>query len=258
MKRSVLVLFLLISLSAHSQSTINNYKYVLVPEKFTQFKEPYQNLLKSLTKGLLEDKGFTVYSENAGIPPEVANNKCQALKADLLQKGGMLTTEITLLLKDCQGNVVYKSNTGKSREKDYSTAYNMALRDAFTSVSYTYSAPATEAVQPTVTVAAAPVPTAVVVPVKPQVMASATPVQAAETVTSRPAGTLYAQAIANGYQLIDTTPKIVLTLLKTSAENYYIASNAEANGIVLKKGEDWFFEYYKGGKLISEKLLVKF
>ncbi|MES2063838.1 MAG: hypothetical protein V4456_18075 [Bacteroidota bacterium] len=263
MKRSVLVLFLLISLSAYSQSTINNYKYVVVPEKFTQFKEPYQNLLKSLTKGLLEDKGFTVYSENDGVPSEVANNKCQALKADLLQKGGMLTTEITLLLKDCQGNVVYKSNTGKSREKDYSTAYNLALRDAFTSVSYTYSGPATEAVQPTVTVAAAPVkpapvPTAVAVPVKPQVMASATPVQATETVTGRPAGTLYAQAIANGYQLIDTTPKIVLTLLKTSAENYYIASNADASGIVLKKGEDWFFEYYKGGKLISEKLMVKF
>jgi len=60
------------------------------------------------------------------------------------------------------------------------------------------------------------------------------------------------------YQLIYTTPKIVLTLLKTSAENYFIASNTTANGIVLKKNEDWFFEYYKDGKLISEKLLVKF
>jgi hypothetical protein len=39
MKRSVLVLFLFISLSGYAQSTINNYKYVIVPQKFAQFKE---------------------------------------------------------------------------------------------------------------------------------------------------------------------------------------------------------------------------
>ncbi|MBD1387417.1 hypothetical protein IDJ75_19180 [Mucilaginibacter rigui] len=264
MKRSVLLLLLFISLSGYSQTTINNYKYVVVPEKFTQFKDAYQDMLKSLTKGLLEYKGLTVYLENADMPSEVANNKCQTLSADLLEKSGMLTTEITLILKDCKGNVVYKSNAGKSREKDYKTAYNIALRDAFTSVSYSYSGPAAEASQPTVTAAITPekqtpVTQAVQAPVKPSAAAAPiTPVQSTEKVTSRPAGTLYAQAIANGYQLIDTTPKIVLTLLKTSAENVYIASNADTSGIALKKGDEWFFEYYKGGKLVSEKLSVKF
>lgn len=263
MKRSVLVLFLFACLSGYSQSTINNYKYVVVPEKFTQFKDAYQDMLKSLTKGLLEYKGFTVYLENADMPSEVANNKCQTLSADLLEKGGMLTTEITLILKDCKGNVVYKSNAGKSREKDYKTAYNIALRDAFTSVTYAYSGPAAEATQLTVTAATTPekqtpVATAVIIPAEPQVAASTPHVQSTETVTSRPAGTLYARAIANGYQLIDNNTKVVLTLMKTSAENYYIANNANANGIVLKNGEEWFFEYYKNGKLASEKLLVKF
>lgn len=263
MKRSVLLLLLFISLSGYSQSTINNYKYVVVPEKFTQFKDAYQDMLKSLTKGLLEYKGFTVYIENADMPSEVANNKCQTLSADLLEKGGMLTTEITLILKDCKGNIVYKSNAGKSREKDYKTAYNMALRDAFTSVTYAYIGPAAEATQPTVTAAITPekqtsVTPVVQAPAVPQVAASIPSVQSTEAVTSRPAGTLYARAIANGYQLSDTIPKIVLTLLKTSAENYYIASNADTSGIVFKKGEDWFFEYYKNGKLVSEKLLVKF
>lgn len=258
------MLFLFACLSGYSQSTINNYKYVIVPEKFTQFKDSYQDMLKSLTKGLLEYKGFTVYLESADMPTELANNKCQALSADLLEKGGMLTTEITLILKDCKGNVVYKSNTGKSREKEFKTAYNIALRDAFTSVTYAYTGPATEVVvQPTVAAALTPekltpVPTAVQAPVKPQTEASTTLMQSTETVTSRPAGTLYARAIANGYQLIDTAPQIVLTLLKTSVADCYIASNADANGIVLKKGEDWFFEYYKSNKLVSEKLLVKF
>jgi hypothetical protein len=94
--------------------------------------------------------------------------------------------------------------------------------------------------------------------VKPAVAASTATVRSTETVKNQPAEILYAQVTANGYQLIDTTPKIVLTLLKTSAENYFIANNATVNGIVLKKNEDWFFEYYKDGKLISEKLLVKF
>lgn len=255
MKRSVLVLFLFTCLSGYSQSTINNYKYVIVPQKFAQFKEIDQYSLNRLTKALLEDKGFTAYFENTEIPGDVVNNMCQTLNADLLQKSGMFTTEVTLVLKDCKGAVIYTSKTGKSREKDYKVAYNLALRDVFSSVAYTYSGPVTEVAPPTV--ALKEPEKQMPVPVKPAETAPIVAVQVAKTATDRPAGTLYAQAIANGYQLIDTTPKIVLTLLKTSAENYYIASNADARGIVLKKGDDWFFEYYKGNKLVSEKLLVK-
>jgi hypothetical protein len=272
MKRYVLVLFLFLSFSGYSQNSINNYKYVVVPERFSFLKQNDQYSLNSLTKGLLQDKGFTVYFDNAELPSEVANNKCHALSAELLEKSGMFTTSLTLLLKDCQGNIVFKSKEGKSREKDYKVSYNMALRDAFTSlneVTYAYNGSTNEPAQPVVTTTAATAPEkqiatteASAVPVKSTVAASGTALAATpkttEAVTNQPAGTLYAQAIANGYQLIDTTPKIVLTLLKTSAENYFIASNATANGIVLKKNENWFFEYYKDGKLISEKLLVKF
>jgi allophanate hydrolase subunit 1 len=71
-------------------------------------------------------------------------------------------------------------------------------------------------------------------------------------------GTLYAQAIPNGYQVIDTTPKKVLTLLKTSIQDYFIAEAAATNGIVFKKNGEWYFEYYKDNKLISQKLEIKF
>ena len=258
----------------------------MVPEKFNFLKQNDQYSLNSLTKGLLEYKGFTVYFDNKELPGEVANNKCRALSADVLEKKTMFTTGLTLLLKDCQGNIIFKSKEGKSREKEYKVAYSMALRDAFTSldsVSYAYNGSTNQPVQPTTT-SAAPVKSTEAVtnqPVQPTITttASTVPVKSTEVitnqptittttstvavkspeaVTNQPAGTLYAQAIVNGYQLIDTTPKIVLTLLKTSAENYFIASNATVNGIVLKKNEDWVFEYYKDGKLISEKLLVKF
>lgn len=253
MKRYVLVLFLFFSFSGYAQNTINNYKYVLVPAKFSFLKQDDQYSLNTLAKAFLAEKGFTVYFDNAELPAELANNKCRALNADVLEKGGMFTTSLTVLLKDCQGNIVFKSKEGKSREKDYGIAYNTALRDAFTSldqVPYAYKEAANQPAQPMVTTAAATAPE--------KQTTTAAVSKTMEAVTDQPLGTLYAQAIANGYQLIDTTPQKVLTLLKTSVENYFIASSATANGIVLKKGGDWFFEYYKDGKLVSEKLLVKF
>ena len=272
MKRYFLLLLLLSSFSVYAQNTINNYKYVVVPEKFSFLKQNDQYGLNSLTKALLAEKGFTVYLDNAELPSEIANNKCQALNVDLLEKNSMFTTSLTLLLKDCQGNIVFKSKEGKSREKEYRVSYNLALRDAFTSldaVPYAYNgATNAQPVQPTVTTTAPPVTTvnantqaAIVTPSAPVATAptiAATAVKPVQVETNQPSGTLYAQAIANGYQLIDTTPKIVLTLLKTSAQDYFIANNGTSNGIVLKKNDGWFFEYYKDGKLNSEKLLVKF
>ena len=295
MKRYVLLFLLISSFSVYAQNTINNYKYVVVPEKFSFLKQNDQYGLNSLTKALLADKGFTVYLDNSELPSEIANNKCQALNAEVLEKSSMFTTSLTLLLKDCQGNIVFKSKEGKSREKEYRVSYNLALREAFTSldgVTYAYNgATNAQPIQPTVTatspvatvstsnqattvpsaaaVSAAPavattVPATVntttkAVVVSPSAAVSTIPEKPAQAeTTNQPAGTLYAQAIANGYQLIDTTPKIVLTLVKTSVQDYFIANNGTSNGIVLKKNNEWFFEYYKDGKLISEKLLVKF
>jgi hypothetical protein len=278
MKRYLLLFLLFCSFSGYAQNTINNYKYVVVPEKFSFLKQTDQYGLNNLTKALLAEKGFTVYFDNADLPTEIANNKCQALNAEVTEKSSIFTTGLTLLLKDCRGNVVFKSKEGKSREKDYRVSYNLALREAFTSldeVPYAYTGTANQSqaqpapVVPTaaVTTTAATVAPVPVVPattttapaqVAPTTAVSAVPAKVAPVETSQPAGTLYAQAIANGYQLIDTTPKVVLTLVKTSAQDYFIASNASANGVVLKKNGEWFFEYYKDGKLVSEKLLIKF
>ena len=71
-------------------------------------------------------------------------------------------------------------------------------------------------------------------------------------------GTLYAQATATGYQLVDTTPKKVLTLFKTSQQDYFTANNGKHQGMVFKKEGQWYFEYYQNDKLISEKLDIKF
>ena len=157
----------------------------------------------------------------------------------------MFTTKVTLLLKDCQGNIIFKSKEGKSREKEYPVAYNQALTDAFSSLNAVpYKYDSTLAAQP-----------AVATP------AMQTPAPAPATMPSTTAditGTLYAQATGNGFQLIDTTPKKVLVLFKTSLPDCFIASAGATNGMVFKKDGEWFFEYYKDDKLVSQKLAVKF
>lgn len=257
MKGYALLLLLLVSFSGFAQNTINNYKYVVVPEKFNFSREEDQYGLNSLTKSLLEEKGFTVYLDNSSIPNELAGNRCNALNAEVVQKKGLFVTNLTLILKDCKGNIIFKSKEGKSREKEFLTSYNLALRDAFTSlndVPYAYTGPANPAATE---VAPAAVTPAKEVPAPAAAVVAAAPVAAAAQVKDA-SGTLYAQATPNGYQLIDTTPKKVLTLLKTSAADYFIADNGISHGIALKKNGEWYFEYYKDNQLISEKLLIKF
>lgn len=246
MKRNLLVVLLFASLAGYAQNTLNNYKYVLVPEKFDFLKDVNQYGLNFLTKALLEDKGFTVYFDNNELPKELAADRCSLLKAEVAQRKALFSTNLTLTLKDCQGNAVFKGKEGKSREKDYSLAYSEALQDAFKSlneVPYAYSAPVPTA--PRSTTATSPVVT----------QPAATPAPAEQ---KDAAGTLYAQETSTGFQLIDTTPKIVFTLFKTSAPDYFIATKNALQGIVFKKDTGWVFEYYQEGKLMAEKLLIKF
>lgn len=246
MKRYLFILFLFFSFSGQAQQTLNNYKYVVVPEKFSFLKTNNLYGLNDLAKFLVEQKGFTAYLDNAELPTDLANNKCKALNMEVIERKTMFTTNLTVLLKDCQGNTLFKSKEGKSREKEYKTSYNFALRDAFDSLdSLNYVASTTPAAVPAVT---APQQTAVVT----------TYAAAAASEVVPAAGTLYAQPIANGFQLINTAPKVVLTLLITTVPDYFIANNATAQGIAYKRNGEWFFEYYQNNKLVTEKLLIKF
>ncbi|KAI9436387.1 hypothetical protein F5148DRAFT_1294623 [Russula earlei] len=244
MKVVALLLAVSFALTARSQNTINNYKYVLVPDRFDFLRTADQYGLNTLTKELLQGVGFTTFVANEALPAELAANKCNALKAELVEKKNFFTTALTLLLKDCQGNIIYKSQEGKSREKEWQPAYSEALRNAFTSLNAAqYKYDSTTAAQ------TIPIP----VSVAPVAVAAAIPATVTENRNA-----LYAQANANGYQLIDTTPKKVMVLLKTSQQDNFIADDGISKGIVFRKNGEWFFEYYTNDKLVSQKLNIKF
>jgi hypothetical protein len=248
MKIGAVLIFTLFTVAGHSQNTINSYKYVLVPQKFDFLKDEDEYGLNSTTRLLLEQKGFVVFWGNENLPPALAANRCTALIAEVTQRKAMFSTNLTLLLKDCSGNIIFKGKEGKSREKEYNVAYDEALKDAFSSfnnVPYKYDSSITIQQAQILSVTSA---------TSPQV-----PVSAQHAVVDI-SGTLYAQATPNGYQLIDTIPKKVLTLLKTSVQDCFLAETGAGgpNGIVFKKNGEWFFEYYKEGTLVSQKLEIKF
>ena len=145
MKQIFLILSLsfLFTFNASSQDEIvniediNKYKYVIIPLRYDIFKKADQYQINSLTKFLFNKYGYTAYFENDTFPDDLYQNRCLALKADVVKvKGGFLTIKVKFNLLDCNNQIVVSSKVGKTREKEFKTAYNMAVRGAFESFQF--------------------------------------------------------------------------------------------------------------------------
>jgi len=252
MKIKFLLLTLFISVLGFSQS-VNDYKGVIVPLKFDFLKGENQYRLSTMTKSNLIKAGFQAFYINEEVPADFSD-RCQLLYVDLRKDSGFMVTKLFVEFKDCYGKVVYTSEVGKSKEKEYEVAYHESLNLAFVSINalhYKYSG---KTVPTSNKIAVAPA-----LAVTPAAAAVVTSTQTVAPVAdvSDP-NLLYAQPTENGYQLIDKTPKVVMKLLKTSRPDSFIAIKDGVQGSLNAKDNQWFFEYYQNDKLISEKVSVKF
>jgi len=266
---------------------LDAYKYIIVPKQYDFQKGEDRFQLNSLTKFLFTKKGFTTLMEGERQPDDLRSNPCLGARANVLDNSGMLTTKFMIELINCQDKVVFTSVEGKSKIKDKKRGQHDALRKAFRSVQeldyrfdgaqvIAYEEPKAvsepeantspvEAEEPEVVVVEeltpkpkpAPEPTVQeeipVMEVKETPSVETKPAPVSSEVTS---SVLYAQALDNGYQLVDNTPKIVFIALKSSQENRYYLQNKA--GMLFKKGDSWYAEYYKDGVLITEELFIKF
>lgn len=251
MKTKLVLLFALVSSSIFAQS-INDYAAVIVPIKFSFLSEENQYRLSTITKYNLEEAGFVGIYSNVNFADEYPN-RCSVLNVDVVKDSGFLTTKLYLEFKDCFGKVVYTSEVGKSKEKDYGEAYKEALNRAFESIyklGYKYNGNSGSG-----KLVAAP---AVVneVPMAVKQVTAAVPVSTVASGTSE--AVLYAQPTDTGYQLIDKTPKVVMKLMKTGNPNSFIAIKGDVQGILSLKDNQWFFDSYQNGALVSEVIAVKF
>jgi len=130
MKYIIILFFLIISIKVYPQKSINEYTYVVVPDKFEFLKEKDKYQLNSLTEFLFNKYGFNAY-----LGSEVPKlNICDGLYADVLNDWALMTTRVLVVLRDCNGNEIFRSKEGVSREKASKVAYQLSLREAFESI----------------------------------------------------------------------------------------------------------------------------
>jgi len=260
---------------------LNDYKYIIVPKRFEGFKSQNQYQTSTIVKHLFTKKGFTAVYDDA-LPEDLANNRCLGLTASLVDESPMFSTKVSVALIDCQAREVYRTMQGVSRIKEYLPAYREALEKAFVSfdgMDYKYvpkkdglkeevqEKPITVSYRNDIQNLDEPAQTKVV-------QQEATPenqsykslepkpsdmVKAEEKVKAEPLASevLYAQPTANGYQLVDSTPKVVLKLEETSIENVFLTDYA-GNAVVFQKDGKWFLEYSENGEKKLKELNIKF
>jgi len=273
---ALLAIFIISILPA--QVNLNEYKYVIVPNKFEFLKESDQYRLNSLTQFLFQKNGFNTIMEEDKLPEEIIKNGCLVLNANVLSNSGMFKTKLTVELKNCNGDVVYTSLEGVSREKKYAVAYNNALRAAFNSfkdLNYKYE-PNEKAIamaeaetkkeeeikklkDEIKALKATDEKAKVVKQAKPEVKESivkAVKKEKKEVVKVVTTNLLYAQPTNTGFQLVDTTPKVVYTLYLSGQKNLFIVKGRDA--VIYNTDKGWVIAEQIGDRLEKKNLNIKF
>lgn len=292
-----LCFFLLLNMgyNVHSQAILNEYKYVIVPKKFDGFQSENQYQTSTIIKYYFVQHGFNAVYEDA-LPQDLNAQRCLGLLTSVLNNSSMFATRLNIVLKDCKGNEVYRTEEGFSKEKDYKTAYVEAIKEAFISLEgFTYeykpSAPKEEPltisfkddiknmdhkekgeeqlVQPPQN--KTDIDTSKNMLEDKEITEPKTeapeelreqdfPPDRSELAINQNEKNqaLYAQKTATGYQLVDTTPAIQYNLKETSMNDVFLAEGANHSGLVYKADNQWVFEYYEGSRRVKKTLVIKF
>ena len=268
----------LFTASAFSQTELNNYKYVIVSKKFDFLNSANQYQLNDLSKFLLNKYGFIALIEGDSYPEDLSKNRCLALDADVLKEPGMFKTKLKVELTDCNDRLVYTSGIGESREKEYQKSYVEATRAAFASfenLGYKYEPKAGNVVASSPEVVATSNTSNEIEKLKEEIKLlkeekavevveeHVAPVKTPVTITeqvgviqSETTGVLYAQAIKNGFQLVDSSPKVLYRMHSTQLSDVFLVENKSA--IIFNKDNKWFIEHHENGTLKLEILNIKF
>ena len=254
-KFSIFLLVLSMHMNSWTQSSINDYKYVTVPEKFDFLKSKNQHQLNDLTTFLLKKSGFKVLKTSDNRPQDLYQNKCLGLNANVIHTKGFLKTKLHLELVNCRNEIVFTSDTGSSKEKEYKKAYHEALRNAFKSVQalrYKYNGVVPEVSSTKKTQIPAPSVELKTMPV-PVVVAE---VQKTEVSKKLVGSKLIVTLTDSGIDFIDkSSGETKYSTHATLFDAVYIIENQA--GIIYKRGQNWVREYVENGKTTIEALNIQ-
>ena len=230
MKKIALVLLLVSYTFSLAQE---KHRYVIVPKKFSFFKEDDKYNTSTMSKIFFENEGFEVFYDSDQMPNDLAMNRCSVLFVDAVENNTIFATKIIIEIKDCYNKVVYTSVEGNSREKELNRAYNLAFREALSSLKGKLNFKLVK---------------------EPAIELSKSNSELKNTSEIL----LTAVPTVNGYSLLNSNQENIFTLQKTSLENVYSAKKGTITGTFFKKNTDWVFEYYDNEELVQEVVNVEF
>ena len=223
MKKILALLIALFSIISFAQKK----QIILISSKFDFQKEKNSYNINNMLKAILTSNNYEVYFDDAVLPIEIAQNRCNALTGVLVDNSNLFLTKVKLQIKDCQNNLLFETADVKSREKN--------IQDGFIEVIKLLS-PEIKKYKPAVFKNKD-----VVVPSSEIIATTNLKYQIIE--------------IANGYAIMDATPKVVLQIYKTTNSSIFIADKFGIKGVFTKSGNKGIFEYYLNDKLMVEEYL---
>ena len=120
--------------TGYAQNPLDSYKYIIVPKKFDFLKKENQYRVNSQTKYLFDSHGYTTVLKGEEYPDDLLSNPCLGLEANVIDESNTFTSKVRISLTNCQDQVVYTTEQGRSKEKDYAKSYSQALNNAFKSI----------------------------------------------------------------------------------------------------------------------------
>ena len=258
MKNTLSIIILtLISNLTFSQSSLNDYDMALIPAKFTFQKTENEYRINATIKAFLKQKGLDAYLSSDALPEGFLDYNCNKVFVNALEENTMFSTKIKIEFKDCKNVVLFTTDLGESRNKDLAPANNVAIPDAtfvFDKAKYKFSGKTyynEEAQEKLKTREVENFSTETTKVIKSENGVIYEKVENAEKIEK-------SEPKENFVKVVNKINNEELLLYKTTRSAIYLCNLNGKNGIVFAKNDVWFFEYLDNGKLVSEKLDIKF
>ena len=223
MKNFSILALVFLSINSFAQQN----KAIIISNKYEFQKEKNTYNINNMLKAILVSNNYQVFFEDEVLPAEIAQNRCNALTGVLLDNSNFLVTKLKFQIRDCKNNLLFETAEVKTREKDYQNAYIETVR---------MLSPELKKYNGTV-------------------------IQVKEVVET-PSDVVFSSKskyqfveIANGFAIMDATPKVILQIYKTTNPNVFIADKFGLKGVFTKIENKGIFEYYLNDKLVVEEYL---
>ena len=221
MKKFLVVVIVLFSLVSFAQKK----QIILISSKYDFQKEKNSYNINNMLKAILTSNNYEVYFDDEILPLEIAQNRCDALNGILIDNSNLFLTRLKFQIKDCQNNLLFESAEVKSKEKNIQTGFIDCIK--------------------------------LLSPELKKYKASLIQKKEVTQKESDASGVVKYKLveIANGFAIMDASPKVILQIYKTTNPNVFIADKFGVKGVFTKLENKGIFEYYLNDKLVVEEFL---